>query len=528
LSINRNKLFAEFFNRFLEINKDVEAVIVSDHQGLVIAGEKRKDIDMEIVSVLTSIINPILERIRDEFAFREFGTMSFDTELYRLLFISLDERRTLSVVLNNMASVDKASPYAYLLAEKAVQILNAEEGDIVQMTIPHFEYETDASATEERVKNQIYQMRLDQGGTYRFKFVIIGDHEVGKTSLVRRFVESRFSHDYRATIGLNILSHNIEFYGNNIVYSLWDVGAQMYFKRFRQTYYLGAQAAFIVCDLTNKKTFENIKVWYEEMENFIQGREIPMIIIGNKKDLVDQRAISYQDGVDLVSDLSEKVNIKASYIETSALTGENVEDAFTLIAYHYISQSKKEEEERLKQDLLDELNLILEKRKKQGVNLENLLTLTVISENEFWSPGLQILSSINSEYKLEKFKDEYNEKVYRFSNGVILKNFLYKNFDVTNSDGVFCIFDARYEDHIDPEWKDVVVNIINGIEENKVVLIGIRVSEKSDWSRIMEEFDVNELLEQKMISLLFFKIGVEYRLEIFDQLKVMLNTIKFL
>jgi len=73
-----------------------------------------------------------------------------------------------------------------------------------------------------------------------------------------------------------------------------------------------------------------------------------------------------------------------------------------------------------------------------------------------------------------------------------------------------------------------LMNIINGIEENKVVLIGIRVSEKSDWSRIIEEFDVNELLEQKMISLLFFKIGVEYRLEIYDQLKVMLNTIKYL
>ena len=125
-------------------------------------------------------------------------------------------------------------------------------------------------------------------------------------------------------------------------------------------------------------------------------------------------------------------------------------------------------------------------------------------------------------------KDDYDEKIYKFSNGVILKNFLYKKFDVTNSDGVFCIFDARYEDHIDPEWKDVVINIINGIKENKVILIGIRVSEKSDWSRIMEEFDVNELLEQKMISLLFFKIGVEYRLEIYDQLKVMLNTIKYL
>ena len=73
---------------------------------------------------------------------------------------------------------------------------------------------------------------------------------------------------------------------------------------------------------------------------------------------------------------------------------------------------------------------ILEKRMKQGVNLENLLTLSVISENEFWSPGLQILSDINSEYKLEKFKDEYDEKIYKFSNGVMIKNYLYPNLMV--------------------------------------------------------------------------------------------------
>jgi hypothetical protein len=268
--------------------------------------------------------------------------------------------------------------------------------------------------------------------------------------------------------------------------------------------------------------------WYDELEKFIDQRKIPLIIIGNKTDLRDQRQISYQNGVDLVSELSKNVNLKASYIETSALSGENVEDAFTLIAYHYISQSKQEEEERVKLDLLEELNSILEKRMKQGVNLENLLTISVISENEFWSPGLQILSDINSEYKLEKIKDDFDEKKYKFSNGVMIRNYLYKNFDVSKSDGVFCIFDARYEDHIEPEWKDVVIKIINEIDENKVVLIGIRVTEKSNWSRIMEEFDVNELLERKMISLLFFKIGVEYRLEIYDQLKVMLNTIKYL
>ena len=528
MSINRTNLFTELFNQFLEINKDVEAVIVSDHQGLIMASEKRSSVELEIVSVLTSIINPILERIRDEFAFKEFGTASFDTEFHRLLFISLDERRTLSVVLNNLASVDKVSPYAYLLAEKSVQILNAEEGDKIQLDLPNFEYETDASTISKRLKNQIYQMRLDTGGLYRFKFVIIGDHEVGKTSLVRRFVENKFSHDYRATIGLNILSHSIEFFGNNVVYSLWDVGAQVYFKRFRQTYYLGAQAAFIVFDLTNRKSFESVKTWYQELEDFIGGREIPIIIIGNKSDLGDQREVDYQDGVKLVTELSKKPNIKISYIETSALTGENVEDAFTLIAYHYITKSKEEEEERVKQDLLDELRSILERKKQKAEDLKSLLTLTIISENEFWSPGLQILSEINNYSECEKIKDDKGEKLYKFSNGVILKNYLYHNFEVTNSDGVFCIFDARYKEHIDPAWKDVVVKILDGVEENKVVLIGIRVSEKNDWSQIIEEFNVNELLEQKMVSLLFFKIGVEYRLEIYDQLKVMLNTIKYL
>ncbi|UCC21099.1 MAG: GTP-binding protein [Promethearchaeota archaeon] len=528
MPINRKELFNELFNQFLEFNKDVEAVIVSDQEGFVIAGEKRTDVDMEIVSVLTSIINPIIERIRNEFMFKKFGTASFDTEFYRLLFISLDEKRTLSVVLNNLASVDKASPYAYLLAEKSVQILNAVEGDNIQLTIPNFEYESDETAYSERVKNQIYQMRLDQGGMYRFKFVIIGNHEVGKTSLVRRFVENRFSHDYRATIGLNILSHSIEFFGNNIVYGLWDIGAQTFFRRFRQTYYLGAQACFIVFDLTNRESFNSVLNWYQELEDYITQRDLPMIIVGNKSDLNNQRVVEYKEGVGLVNKLSQKTKGRISYIETSALSGENVEDAFTLVAYHYISKSKEDEEQRVKLDLLEELNSILEKRKKQGQSLDKLLILTTLSENEFWSPGFQILTDINSEYKLEKIKDDKEEKTYRYSNGVLLNNFLYKDFNLKESDAVFCIFDARDKEHIDPSWKDVVHNIITNIEENGVVLIGIRVSDKSDWSNIMEEFNVNELLEQKMTSLLFFKLGLEYRLEIYDQLKVMLNTIKYL
>ena len=88
--------------------------------------------------------------------------------------------------------------------------------------------------------------------SYSFKFVIVGNHEVGKTSLIRQFVERKFSQDYRATIGLNIFAHNFDFQGNELLLQLWDIGAQQYFKRFRRIYYNGAEAAFIVFDITNK------------------------------------------------------------------------------------------------------------------------------------------------------------------------------------------------------------------------------------------------------------------------------------
>ena len=201
MPINKNKLFTELLTDFLEHNIEVEAIIVSDEEGLIIAGEKRRDIDIEIVSFLTAVVNPIIDRVRNEFSFKKFGTASFDTDEHRLLFISLDEKTTLSLVVASLASLDAISPYAYYLAEKTAQILNAQEGDNIQIDISNFEFHAELGEPSERLKNQIYQSKLEMGGAFRFKFIIIGDHEVGKTSIIRRFVENRFLTDYRATIG---------------------------------------------------------------------------------------------------------------------------------------------------------------------------------------------------------------------------------------------------------------------------------------------------------------------------------------
>jgi len=519
MSLPKEELFNDLLSDFLNLNDDLEAVIVSDHEGFIIAGKKKKSVDLELVSVLTALINPILERMRNEFSFRKFGSATFDTENYRFLFVSIDENVTLSLVLNTLASIDKMSPYAFFLAEKVAQIIFAQEGDQIQITIPNFEVEADISESSERVKEQIYQLRLESGNKYRFKFVITGDHEVGKTSLIRRFVENKFSNDYRSTLGLNVTSHSIEFYGNEVIFVLFDIGAQEYFKRFRKTYYQGAQAAFIVFDLTNEESFKNVKKWYDELHSFIGNRDIPIVLVGNKTDLIKERKVEYQQSIKLVNEfLKEYTSKDFSYIETSALSGENVEDAFSLIAYHYIVKTKEKEEEHLKQDLMNIINSILDKKKK--------LTISFITENPYWSPGLQILNEINALYECDKIYDDKEIRYYEYSNGLAIKNFLFKKFNVYGSDGVLIIFDARNKENVDPKWKEIIYRIINELEENKVVLIGIRVSDETNWSKIIEQFDVNKRLEKKFVSLLFFKIGFEYRLEIYDQLEVMLNTMK--
>jgi small GTP-binding protein len=502
-------------NNFLERNEQIEAVIVSDQDGLIIAGEKREDIDMEIVSVLTSIINPILDRIRFEFDFKRFGSCSFETDNHHLIFISVDESIMISLVLTSTASVEKVSPYGYFLAEKTAQILAAMEEDTIQLTIPNFEYEAEQA---KRMKNQLYQLQVDSNGIYKFKFIIIGNHEVGKTSIVRRFVEGRFLADYRTTIGLNIISHKFEAFGNEVSVFLWDIGAQEYFRRYRKTYYKGVQAAFIVFDLTLRKSFDNVSNWFTELVEFIENKDLPIIIVGNKRDLVEERAVSTQEGVDLSKMLSEINKSNISYIETSALTGENIEDAFRIISYNYIVKCKEMEELNRRNKLLTDIDLVL--------NANGKLVLSFITNYPIWNPGLQLLVEINQNQELVKFSDGGDEKYFEYANGLTLKSCLFFLKDVRDSDGVFCIFDARNRENIDLKWNYIIIKIIELLQKGKVLVIGLLVSGNSDWSKLIHQFNLNEDLQTKMGSILFFRIGDDIRSEIYNQLEVMLDSIK--
>lgn len=535
----KKQLFESVFNNFLNQNTDVEAIIISDVDGFVIAGEKRMNIDLEIVSFLTAVINPLIERVREEFSFKQFGTASIDTEEHRLLFVLINEETTLSLVIQSMGSIDSIAPYAYFLAEKTAQILDASETGLIQISIPDFKFGGEVCSDMGRIKNQLYQSKIEQGGIYRFKFIVIGDHEVGKTSIIRRFVEGNFVDKYRATIGLNILSHEFDAFGNKINIMLWDIGAQKYFKRYRKTYYGGAQAAFIVFDLTNRETFKNVTYWHNELKEFLEYKDLPIIIIGNKTDLTEQRVISHEEGVQLASDLSKLTGMsesttmsdysdlssiengsktKISYIETSAKNGNRIQDAFNLISYHFILSCEEKEESILKGKILDEINSILETNKE--------LTLTFLSQNELWNPTLQILTKIDKMGTPISIKDKKKEKRFEFDNGLILKSYIYDSYKTTDSDGVLCLFDARDKNSIDSAWIEIISNIIQDLKKNKVISVGIRVSSDENWSELIENFNLEEEAENRLVSLLFFRIKEDNVIDVYEQLSVTLNTIK--
>lgn len=154
------------------------------------------------------------------------------------------------------------------------------------------------------------------------KICLLGEANVGKTSLVYRFVENKFREDYKSTLGVNLLKKDIvlEEYGK-VSAQIWDLGGQESFKSLRKLYLEGANGALLVYDTTKRKTYEKLSEWMNAFKE-ARGIDKPLVLIGNKVDLKDKIAVSEKEGADFA-----KAN-NTSFLLTSAKTGEGVEESF--------------------------------------------------------------------------------------------------------------------------------------------------------------------------------------------------------
>ena len=159
---------------------------------------------------------------------------------------------------------------------------------------------------------------------FKLKVLLTGAAAVGKTSLVQRFIKNRFAANYKLTVGVDILTKDVEFKPSEVAtLSIWDIGGQQRFEFIRSTFYKGAAGALLVFDLTREQTYIETRKWLTEIRQF-SNQNIPFVLIGNKADLVEDVG----EVVDTNEARAFAENEGSIYIETSAKTGINVDDSF--------------------------------------------------------------------------------------------------------------------------------------------------------------------------------------------------------
>jgi Ras-related protein Rab-7A len=163
-----------------------------------------------------------------------------------------------------------------------------------------------------------------------FKIIIIGDSCVGKTSLLRRYVNDTFLESYKATIGVDFLTKSLKINKKIVSLQLWDTAGNERFHTLSNAFYRGADACIIVFDLTNIISFNNLERWMDEFliySNTSDPTNYPFIIIGNKSDLINDtnRVISDK----YIKKFCQNKNIK--YFEVSTKLNTNINHAFSYL-----------------------------------------------------------------------------------------------------------------------------------------------------------------------------------------------------
>jgi small GTP-binding protein len=174
-----------------------------------------------------------------------------------------------------------------------------------------------------KIKGIIKNMTSESPNT--FKILTLGESEVGKTSILRRFVENKFLKNHLATIGIDYRTKIIKVYGRDIRLKIWDTAGQERYHNITNHIFKGADGIVLIFDVTQESSFIKINDWIEQIKSNISQEEICLILLGNKCD-IEERMVSKEKG----KEMADSLNV--DYYETSALNGTGINEAFEALS----------------------------------------------------------------------------------------------------------------------------------------------------------------------------------------------------
>ena len=314
-----NDKFNELISNLLDSLEEIKAAAIVDRNGLIIFS-KIKDVDKEDdeIGTVTAMFDSFIERIKKDFgAASNFVNITLVDE-NKFLFATAGSEAILTVIANKSISDNSLKVFGSHVANKIKLILEGEEIDYNIPQIVH-------------IFSKLREGKLPTG-EFSVKIIVLGAPGVGKTSLIRRFVDDKFAESYVSTIGVDISRKEVIIKEDCTVNeSLWDIGGQAQeMAPHRKRFYQGANFAFLVFDISRKKTLEKIFSWEKDIEASI-NRQLSVILIANKMDLETQE-------VDLEEIKQKAAELNCPYLLCSARTGSNVMDAFRYAAYKFLEQ----------------------------------------------------------------------------------------------------------------------------------------------------------------------------------------------
>jgi small GTP-binding protein len=158
-----------------------------------------------------------------------------------------------------------------------------------------------------------------------FKFIIIGASGVGKTAVLKRLVEDTFTTDSQSTIGVEFDSTIIDIDGQQVKLQIWDTAGQERFRSIAKAYFRNAVGVLLLFDICERKTFDEISTWLNDVHALCDPTAV-VILIGNKADLQNSRVVTLAEAEQFAE------HHQLTYLETSALTGTNIREAFVKVA----------------------------------------------------------------------------------------------------------------------------------------------------------------------------------------------------